>query len=403
MAGHALLSPSSASRWLRCPASVGYTKDMPQETSVYAEEGTRAHHWAEQAAKAVFCGEAFLPENFPDPEEMRKGAELYAHEIERVLKGYKSEPEFWATELSLDIGSITREVDAKGTADCVFLCEGHLYVFDYKYGKGVQVEAEGNCQLSIYALAAMDMLAPFADISTVTMVIVQPRLGHVVAWTPAATQLSNFRKQVDARAAKAFELLDADEKVLIENMNPGEDICRFCPARHACPAIAEQSRNAVVEAFPDLSAEQKDALKNVLVVPDSPANLAKAYGAIGAIELWVKGVRESMLARLSKGEDVPGYKLVQGKPGNRTWKDEDAADAMLKGMRLKDAERYTYKLVSPTKVEKLVKEGRLSERQWKRVMEQITRPGGRPVIAAANDPRQAINVSVENDFEQLEA
>ena len=76
---------------------------------------------------------------------------------------------------------------------------------------------------------------------------------------------------------------------------------------------------------------------------------------------------------------------------------------MLKGMRLKDAERYNYKLVSPTTVEKLVKEGRLSERQWKRVMEQIICPDGKPTVAAANDPRPAINVSVENDFEKLEA
>lgn len=403
MAGHALLSPSSASRWLLCPASVAYTKDMPEETSEYAEEGSRAHHWAERYARAVFDPLAAGLNEEPDTEEMDKGAALYAHEIERVLKGFKSPPDFWATEVTLDIGDITGEKGAQGTADCVFLCGDHLYVFDYKYGKGVQVEAEGNCQLAIYALAAMDMLAPFADINTVTMTIVQPRLGHVVSWTPTMGQMAAFRKQVAARGSKALELIGADEKVLIENMNPKDETCKFCRARHSCPKIAEQSRNAVVEAFPDLTVEQKDALKNVLVVPDKPANLVKAYEALPAIDMWVKGVRESMLARLNKGEDIPGYKLVKGKPGNRTWKDESAADAMLKGMRLKDAERYNYKLVSPTTVEKLVKEGRLSERQWKRVMEQIVRPDGKPTVAAANDPRPAINVSVENDFEKLGA
>ena len=72
MAGHALLSPSSASRWLLCPASVAYTKDMPEETSEYAEEGSRAHLWAERYARAVFDPLAAGPNEEPDTEEMDK-------------------------------------------------------------------------------------------------------------------------------------------------------------------------------------------------------------------------------------------------------------------------------------------------------------------------------------------
>lgn len=40
---HAVLSASSAHRWLNCPGSVSLTKDMPDTKSEYAEEGRLAH------------------------------------------------------------------------------------------------------------------------------------------------------------------------------------------------------------------------------------------------------------------------------------------------------------------------------------------------------------------------
>ena len=49
MAKHALLSPSAAHRWCNCPGSVALTKDLPNASSPYAEEGTRAHRLAELA------------------------------------------------------------------------------------------------------------------------------------------------------------------------------------------------------------------------------------------------------------------------------------------------------------------------------------------------------------------
>ena len=54
---HAVLSPSSAHRWLACPASVGLVASMPErveETSAYAREGTLAHEAAEKSAAYTF-------------------------------------------------------------------------------------------------------------------------------------------------------------------------------------------------------------------------------------------------------------------------------------------------------------------------------------------------------------
>lgn len=51
---HALLSASSAHRWLNCPGSVSLTKDMPDTVSEYAEEGRLAHALAELKLRKYF-------------------------------------------------------------------------------------------------------------------------------------------------------------------------------------------------------------------------------------------------------------------------------------------------------------------------------------------------------------
>ena len=43
---HALLSPSSAYRWMQCPGSVSLCRLFPDESSEYAKEGTLAHAYA---------------------------------------------------------------------------------------------------------------------------------------------------------------------------------------------------------------------------------------------------------------------------------------------------------------------------------------------------------------------
>ena len=54
MAEHALLSASSAHRWMHCAPSGRLAAAFPNETSVYAEAGTLAHSIAELKARKYF-------------------------------------------------------------------------------------------------------------------------------------------------------------------------------------------------------------------------------------------------------------------------------------------------------------------------------------------------------------
>ena len=403
MTTHALLSSSSSHRWLRCPGSVAFTKDMPNEGSVYTEEGTQAHYWAEQAAQKVFNPAGLFTQDMPTDQEMADGAAQYAKEIKRALDETKGELFFAETEYPLDLEPLTGEKGAKGTADCVFVKGTTLFVFDYKYGRGVKVNAQANTQLAMYALAARHDLEALLDIKTVKICIVQPRIGNFVGWTPSEKELSMFESNCKKLSALAMSLVGSSNETLIDHMNPSEETCRFCPGKATCPRLAEFTKQAVVDSFPTLPKEARHELDNVLVVPDTPDRLAKAFSVCDVIELWVKSVREAMFKRLKNGEQIDGYKLVAGRPGVRKWADEAEAERVLKSVKtIKDADRYTRKLISPTQAEKLVKQGLISDYYNEKLKGFVTRSEGAPTVAAASDPRPALK-SVEDDFEKLEA
>ena len=88
-------------------------------------------------------------------------------------------------------------------------------------------------------------------------------------------------------------------------------------------------------------------------VTDAPW-LAACLGKVDLIEDWCKAVRAEVENRLASGQEVPGYKLVAGKRGNRAWGDPVAVEDLLKNrFRLKTEEMYDFKLISPTSAEKL--------------------------------------------------
>jgi hypothetical protein len=369
---------------MACPGSVAFTAGMPDDSSKFADEGTDAHDLAARCLLDDSSAFAHMGETLPlgtvVNQEMCIAVDDYTTYVRDVVKATGGE---LLVEQRLPIGHLTGEADAHGTSDVVVITPtGLLIVIDLKYGRGVAVEADNNPQLQIYALAALEHFGLVADFDRVQMVIHQPRLGSVSEWTQTTAEMADFAEQV----REAAEITRRADAPLI----PTTAGCKFCKGKATCPALAEE----VLDHF--------EAIKpSPLTEPD---RIAMAMAKADLIESWVKAIRAEVESRLIAGQPVPGFKLVQGKRGNRKWTDEKAAEELLKGMRIKHDLMYDYSVISPTTAEKLAKSEEIGPRQWPKVAALITQSEGKPSVAPDSDKRPALVMSaVADDFQDMTA
>lgn len=382
MSGHAKRSPSGAAGWLAC---AGWQSDS--KGSRFADEGTVAHDIAAR------CLSGNLPAaGFEGWDIAIDGAEPVKVSPEMVLavQDYVDYVRDLAAatngslmvEQRLPISSITGEPEAHGTSDTVIVAADELTIVDLKYGRGVPVAADDNPQLQIYGLAALREFSLAQDFKTVRMVIHQPRLGAVSEFVQTVEELEQFAAHVALRIALHDKNPDA--------RNPGEKQCRWCARKATCEAL----RSEVMDQF-----------DNVAAAPATPVDaLAGAMTKADLIEAWVKAIRAEVETRLLAGTAVPGFKLVQGKRGNRKWASEAEAEELLKAMRVKHDQMYDYSVISPTSAEKLAKAEVIGPRQWPKVQALITQAEGKPSVAPEADKRPALVLAAPaDDFTDVSA
>ena len=230
------------------------------------------------------------------------------------------------------------------------------------------------------------MTYPF---KSVRLVISQPRTGNFSEWTVTVEELLAFGKEVK-RAAAATRMLGAP-------LQASEKACKFCKAKATCPALTKAVEATTGALFDDLSAPARP-------IGCTSDDIANKMAMVKLVEDWCKAIRAETERRLLAGESVTGYKLVQGKQGNRKWSDAEEAEATLKGLRLKVEEMYDLSLISPTTAEKLMGSGAIGPRQWKKVIPLITRSEGQPSVAPESDKRPALAVGGNSDdFDVVQA
>ena len=386
---HARLSPSGAHRWMRCPGSIVLEAEYPDDSSRFAAEGTLAHDIASMVLTdpeyVIPVGETGTADGFTFP--ITKDMADYVMDYCKLVWEY-AEGGTLMVEQRVDFSRVIGVPDSFGTSDAVILRGDELIVMDLKYGMGVKVDAMENEQLQLYALGALEAVSLYSDdVRNITMVIHQPRLNHVAEYCVPVEVLREFGAKAK-EAAQQVELaqsLDGVEMML----TPGEKQCRFCKAKATCPALLNEVTDIVHE-----TATLEDFADLLPVQPDSDTGdnyLSIAMSKVDLVEGWCKAVRAETERRLLDGKAVDGWKLVEGRRGNRAWTNEAEVEEMFKkSFRLRDDEMYTRKLISPTAAEKLLKD---TPKRLKRAMELTSRAEGKPSVAPAADKRPALAVS----------
>lgn len=424
---HARLGPSGWDWWSNCPGAPALAEGIPNKGSYYAAEGTVAHEIADRVLRGEIANPGeLLHQTFQiDGFDIVVDDEMIVAVADYVSTVMSMQGDgILLPEQSLPIGHLTGEPGAEGTSDAIIIDGNVLKVIDLKYGKGVRVQAEGNGQARMYALGALEKFSAVYEIDTVETHIIMPRLedGHTSA-TYSIGELEEFRDEVELAAGRV-QLADFEEpsdgpnpdgKELYPeqwasmHLNPGEKQCKFCRAKGICPALkAEVSQSLALvsdctaEDFADLSIAKQAA--TVAITPEvSGEKLAAFLRAVPLMEEAIKGVRAEVERRLFAGVEVPGFYLGEGKKGNRAWSNgaEGDVEATLKRKRLKVADIFEKKLVSPAKAEKLLKKE--NPKAWEAVQEYITQPDGKPSVCREGDKNPPYVPVTAADFADLTA
>jgi hypothetical protein len=364
---HSLYSPSAADQWMSCPARKELIKDIPPETSKYAEEGTLAH----SVCEAVFREDFY---KIPVPSELfmqMLGVEDRGAEMLECAHGYSSVVQTWLND-SENIGDVLwfglekgipiyPKKGCFGTADCVIVGTKGCAIIDFKYGKGKDVSAY-SLQLKVYLAGVILNLSGIPEGYQCHSVVYQPRTN------PAPKHATYTVGDIKTFADEVWTAITQSEK----GGDPIEGThCFWCPAKRTndinlkCPIIKEKPLKLAQENFgkflkdmqvpspvtDELESNQKrdEAMMKILALAPLIAHIAE-------------DAENEFMARLQRGEAIPGLIAVESL-GNRkinAENDEQAAELIKQHFGIDAIETKTVtKLKTITQIEKIVGKNKL--------------------------------------------
>lgn len=397
MSEHALLSPSSAHRWLVCPGSVAMESSFPNTTNSSADFGTACHELAECVLKAPdglalkdFIGGKTKSDHIIT-QPMVDLVQIYMDCLSEYAQGNTV-----LIEQRVDFSSYINVPNSFGTSDAVIIVTDgtELQVHDLKTGYHL-VHAENNPQLKLYGLGALHEFGMLGNFERVRLVIHQPSQNHLDEWDCSVEDLLTFAREARYQAGealKAIALLKANDDIA-PFLNPEEKACQYCRAAATCPALTQKIAQTIEVPFEEWDSSIR------ITIPEDAEILSRKMKTTDLIENWLKSVRAETERQLLAGTPVPGYKIVRGKQGNRKWMDEDEVIKAFKAIKLPKSQMYHSVLISPTDAEKVLK---IAPDKWAKITPFITRSEGSLSVALESDKRHAINIlPVHDSFEDL--
>ena len=382
---HSILSASGSSRWLNCPGSVKACKTYDNESSSFAQEGTCAHELAALVLEDNITGgpHSQIGQTLEDAPEIVVDTEM-ANYVEEYVNYVNAIPGNKLIETRVDYSKWAPA--GFGTSDAIVIDSDAkiMHVIDLKYGKGVEVYAEENTQGMLYALGAFDEYDIEYDMDDDWEIIIhiyQPRIGNIDEWSISAKNLLNWADDV-VKPAGILCMTDDAPRIA------GTKQCTWCEHKPVCEELKLYVEATISSEFDNLdlpTVEEGMDFQNIM-------NNKKL------IEGWLKAIEGHIFEQLEKGTPMPGFKLVKGK-SSRKWDDEEKTEKYMRKKRMKVGEIFNQKLITPPQAEKF-----LGKKKYADMVEDglVIKNDGKPTLANESDKREALNMNVNDDFDDLD-
>lgn len=360
---HALLSASSSHRWINCPPSARLAGIVDDFVSDFALEGTEAHMLCEYKLKTAL-GLAVnepLPELSWYNEEMEDCANGYAAYVLEVIQ--KMPPGVLVLiEQKLDYSKYCP--GGFGTGDCVLISDGIMHVIDYKHGRGIEVDANCNSQMLLYALGAIEMFGALYEIDDIYMTIYQPRRSNVSTYHIKTAELYQWVKNVLIPAAEQANQGTGNYKA--------GDWCQFCKVKTTCRERANENMRIAKLEFKEASLLTDEEISEVLLRLDE-------------LIMWANDIKDYALQSAISGKKWPGFKLVEGRSVRKYAEDEKVITTVLEA----GYDPFEKKLIGITEMQK-----RLGKAKFDELLGSLLiKPVGKPTLVLESDKRPEFNAA----------
>lgn len=421
--GHSIFSPSGSSMWLRCLGSLIANLLTEDSAGVDAAYGTVAHELCEQWLKTGKRPSGRVGETV----WVESGDWGYLITIDDEMLAYVKEcvdycrflPGDHFVEQRVFFSEYTPLPNQSGTSDHCACLPGHMINTDHKFGKGVRVYAakdysdtrgvienedgsfviNGNPQGLLYALGFFLKWDHKYHFERITIRIAQPRLDHFDEWETTREDLLAFGEFVKKRAALAWKP-NAPR-------SPSPEACQWCAIKHGCAANAVMQERISRAAFDDLTKEitdddvsdLKDRLNEPLgsyefhrakLMTLNTEELAILFNYRASALAWWERVKKELYDRVSRGETIPGMKVVEGR-SNRMFKNKNKVVHELEQYGVSRDELIEEKLVSPAEAERLLRKAGVRAKDLPNVLSPLVeKPRGKATLVPISDKRKAL-------------
>lgn len=398
---HSVFSASSAERWGNCPGSIPYSAGIPRSSSGAADEGTAGHMLADDCLKQGTEPQDYVGEFYDVDgtaieitDDLADAVQLYVDYVRGISGVRLTEVRVYYAQL---LGVDTEE--GFGTTDTLIVAGRVLHVIDAKFGRRY-VDPIKNKQMILYAAGALDALEAVGEadqIEEIQLHVVQPRVStkpipYVMPVAELREHVKDLRERAQRVVAAQFTFQPGDTKWQNEYLIPGEYQCQWCPAAATCPALRSRATSTTpIDEF--------ELVNTLEALPAS--TVAENMALVPLLQIWIKAVEHEGFRRLTRGDQVPGFKLVLGREGNRKWSNVDDArnvlenDLIAAGSTPEDISEILFtepKLLTAPQLEKALKKGKFKDASGtplhEKIADLVVRAPARPTVTTDDDPRE---------------